>query len=337
MGKQYDQLSLEERCEIARLRADGQSINKIAEALDRAASSISRELRRNSGNKVGYKPSYAQDQAWSRRWRGSRMSRQPALRQLVLTRLAMGWSPEQVAGRLALLDRSTRISHESIYRFIDGEIKRTKNYAWRHYLPRGKSKRGFRGRKGGSPVNHIRDRVPIAERPAHVRRRGEPGHWETDFLLFSKYGQSILVAQERKSRFLLLAKPPTRQADVTANQLGRWLAPLPPHMRKTLTQDNGTEFAFHYKLRDALGIKTFFCDPHSPWQKGGIENANGRLRRFLPRKVDLQHLSQADIEAIAHRYNNTPRKCLAFKTPAELFTKHLLHFECESTFPPARE
>jgi len=336
MGQRYGQLSLEERCEIARLRADGQSISKIAARLDRAASSISRELRRNSGSQVGYKPSYAHEQTRARRWRGSRLSRQPALCELVLTRLAMGWSPEQVAGRLALMQPSIKISHESIYRFIDAEIRRTKNYAWRHYLPRGKSKRGFRGRKGGSPVNHIRERVPIAQRPIHVRRRREVGHWETDFLLFSKYGQSILVAQERKSRFLLLAKPETRHAETTAMQLGQWLRALPPQMRITLTQDNGTEFAHHYKLRDDLGIRTYFCDPHSPWQKGGIENANGRLRRFLPRRTDLTTLSHQDIEAIAHRYNNTPRKCLAFKTPAELFTKHLLHLECESTSPPSR-
>jgi len=335
MGKRYDQLSLEERCEIARLRADGQSIQKISASLDRAASSISRELRRNSGTQVGYRPSYAQEQAWARRWRGSRLSRQPALREYVMHRLAMGWSPEQVAGRLALKDPSNKISYESIYRFIYAEITRTNDYSWRRYLPRGKSKRGFRGRKGGSPVNHIHGRISIAERPAHVRRRRIPGHWETDYLLFSKYGQSVLVAQERTCRYVLLAKPANRHADTTAAQLMAWFSAMPQAMRKTLTQDNGVEFAHHHKLREPLGMETFFCDPHSPWQKGGIENANGRLRRFLPRKTDLQQITQADIEAIAHRYNNTPRKCLAYKTPAELFKNHLLHLECESTFQPS--
>jgi IS30 family transposase len=117
--------------------------------------------------------------------------------------------------------------------------------------------------------------------------------------------------------------------------LHNWLAPLPPQLRRTLTQDNGTEFADHHTLRDAFGINAFFCNPHSPWQKGGIENANGRIRRFLPRKADLRHYSPRQIEAIARRCNATPRKCLGFKTPAELFSNHLLHFGCESTDRPS--
>jgi IS30 family transposase len=336
MGTRYEQLSLEERCAIARLRGDGQSIRTIATSLDRAASTIARELKRNSGSYVGYKPAYADEQAWARRWRGSRLVRQPTLQQAVLNRLAMGWSPEQVAGRLAREHGSTVISHESIYRFIYAQIRRTNTFDWRRYLPRAKFKRGYRGRKGGSPVDHIKDRVSIAQRPAYIGKRRQPGHWETDYLLFSRYGQSLLVAQERASRFILLAKPPSRKAEPTATQLHEWLAPMPVQLRRTLTQDNGTEFADHYKLRDALGIKTYFCNPHSPWQKGGIENANGRLRRFLPRKTNLADVHPADIDAIASRYNNTPRKCLGFKTPAELFSTHLLHFKCESTSPLSR-
>ena len=336
MGKQYDQLSLEERSSIARLRADGQSIQKIAAALDRAASSISREVTRNKGRQIGYDPFYAQQQAASRRWRGSKLSRQPALQQAVFDRLAMGWSPEQVSGRLALENPSIKISHESIYRFVYAEARRTSNGAWRHYLPRAKAKRGYRVRKDSNPANFIKDRVSIAERSKTVEKRLQPGHWETDFMLFSRYGQSVLVAEERQSRFILLAKPTSRHADLTVEQLRKWLAPMPAKMRQTLTQDNGTEFAHHYKLRDEFGIKTYFCDPHSPWQKGGIENTNGRLRRFLPRKTDLSQLSNQDIEAVAYRYNNTPRKCLAYKTPAELFSKHLLHLECESTSPRSR-
>jgi IS30 family transposase len=331
MGKQYDQLSLEERCEIARLRADGQSIRKIAASLGRAASSVSRELKRNSGQQVGYRPSYADELTWARRWRGSRLSRQPTLREIVLNRLAMGWSPEQVSGRLALQDPIIRISHESIYRFIYAQIRRNDDTDWRHYLPRLKYKRGYRKRKRCSSVRHIKDRISIAERPRHIGKRRRPGHWEADSILFSQRGQSVLVAQERKSRYILLAKPSSLQAEPTAVQLRDWLAPLPAEMRRTLTQDNGPEFFQHFKVRDAIGIKTYFCDPHSPWQKGGIENANGRLRRFLPKNTDLASISHDEIEAIAQRCNNTPRKCLAYKTPAELFLRHLLHFKCEST------
>jgi transposase, IS30 family len=332
MAQQYSHLELEDRCSIARLHEGGQSIRQIAAALDRSPSTVSRELKRNRGAKVGYKPAYAQEQTRARRWTGSRLERDDKLRRLVLGCLESGWSPEQVAGRLRQQKAATTISHESIYRFIYAQIRRTQDYAWRLYLPRAKFKRGCRGRKGGSPVQHIKDRVPIGKRPIYINARRQAGHWETDYLLFRRYGQSVLVAQERASRFVLLAKPPSRKAEPTAAQLHDWLSRLPPELCRTLTQDNGTEFAEHYKLRDALGINTYFCNPHSPWQKGGIENANGRLRRFLPRKADLRQCSPRQIQLIARCYNATPRKCLRYKTPAELFSVHLLHFECESTY-----
>jgi transposase, IS30 family len=335
MAQQYDRLTLEDRCAIARLHEDGQSLRQIAAALDRSPSTISRELKRNRGTKVGYQPAYAQEQARARRWTGSKLERDDALRNLVLGCLQSGWSPEQVAGRLRQQNAATTISHESIYRFIYAQLRRTQDYAWRLYLPRTKSRRGYRGRKGGSPVQHIKDRVSIEKRPLYINARRQPGHWEADYVLFSRYGQSVLVAQERSSRFILLARPPSRKAAPTAAQLHNWLAPLPPQLRRTLTQDNGTEFAGHHTLRDTLGINTFFCNPHSPWQKGGIENANGRIRRFLPRKADLRDYTPRQIKAIAHRCNATPRKCLGFKTPAELFSSHLLHFGCESTCRPA--
>src|SRR5690348_13507799 len=168
MGQSYRHLGLDERCEIAQQRAAGQSIRQIAAALDRAPSSIARELKRNGGAKLGYKPSYAQEQAKARRWRGSKLLRDPELQALVLDRLRRDWSPQQVAGRLAREHGRIIISHETIYRFIAAQIARTKDYAWRLYLPRGKSKRGFRGRRGGSPAEHIKNRIPIALRPANA-------------------------------------------------------------------------------------------------------------------------------------------------------------------------
>ena len=177
-------------------------------------------------------------------------------------------------------------------------MRRTQNGDWRYYLPRAKFKRGYRGQSGGSPVQHIKDRVSIEQRPDAINTRKQPGHWETDYILFSRYGQSVLVVQERSSRFIFVAVPPSRKAEPTAAQLHRWLAPLPAQLRRSLTQDNGTEFASHYKLRDDLGISTYFCNPHSPWQKGGIENANGRLRRWLPRKTDTRKCSERQFQAI---------------------------------------
>ncbi len=149
-------------------------------------------------------------------------------------------------------------------------------------------------------------------------------------MLFATYGQAILVAHERQSRLTLLVRTPDRKAATTAENLCDLLAPLDPTCRQTITFDNGTEFAQHHRLNSQLGIETFFCDTHSPWQKGGVENAIGRLRRNLPRKTDLSTFSSNDINAIMRLYNNTPRKCLGFKTPAEAFLK-ALHFKCEST------
>ena len=335
MGRRYKQLSLEDRCEIARLQGDGLSVRQIAAALDRPASTISRELRRNRGREVGYKPSYAHERTRARRWAGSRLERDPALRRAVLGRLARGWSPEQVAGRLAHELGRKVISYESIYRFIYAQIARTKDYRWRRYLPRGKSKRGFRGRRGGSPASFIEGRIPVSKRPKAASDRKTPGHWEADLMLFSKYGQAVLTVHERKSRILLATRPPNKAAGPIARQLVGLFARLPRRLRRTVTFDNGTEFARHHRLH-RLAIKTYFCDRYSPWQKGGIENAIGRMRRFIPRKTDLATLTTKRFNALVGAYNHTPRKCLDFKTPAEAFCQ-VLHFECESTFPLTRE
>jgi IS30 family transposase len=237
MGKQYEHLSLDERCRIARLHEDGQSIRQIAAALDRPPSTVSRELRRNRGKQVGYKPSYAHEQAKARRWTGSRLERDGELRRLVLDRLRHGWSPEQIAGRLACDKAATGISHESIYRFIYAQIRRTNAGSWRHYLPRAKAKRGWRGRKGGSAASSIKGRVSIAQRPEAANGRAFPGHWEADLMLFKTYGQAILVAHERVSRILILARQPNKAAEPTARQLIAWLEPLPPELRQTITFD----------------------------------------------------------------------------------------------------
>ena len=336
MEQTYVQIGIEERCEIARLRATGRSIRQIASALDRAPSTVAREIRRNCSKKGNYQPVYANEQSRARRWTGSKLYRNSALRQLVLSLLQQRWSPEQIAGRLARETGRNVISHETIYRFIYAQITRTNNYSWRQYLPRGKSKRGWRGRRGGSPASFIAHRRPLCERPNAVNDRQTPGHWEADLMLFKTYGQAILTLHERYSRLLIAVRPPSKAAQPIAKAMTDILSPLPEPWRQTVTFDNGTEFAMHYKLHP-LNIQTFFCDTYSPWQKGGIENAIGRMRRTLPRKTDLATISPHRFVKLIRAYNNTPRKCLDFQTPAELFWNKLLHFKCESTFPPARE
>src|SRR4051794_13074258 len=227
MGRSYDQLSLDDRCEIARLSANGSSIRQISAALDRSPSTIARELKRNSGAQVGYRPSYANQQSRARRWKGARLERDKSLRDAVIERLASGWSPEQIAGRLERDQGRKVISYESIYRFIYTQLARTKDYRWRRYLPRGKSKRGCRGRRGGGSQNFIEGRVSLAERPLQASDRTICGHWEADLMMFAKYGQAILTVHERKSRLLLAIRLTNKVADGVVRHLLKLFGSLP--------------------------------------------------------------------------------------------------------------
>jgi IS30 family transposase len=336
MGKKYKQLSLEERCRISILQGEGHSLQKIAATMGRSASTLSREIKRNISKTKGYDVSYAHAQTRARRWKGGRLERQPSLRNAVLDLLAMGWSPQQTAKRLAQEQGCNVISYESIYRFIYNQIKRTKDYSWRHYLPSGRYKRRSKAKRRHSSTSFIKDRVSIHKRPKTISKRNQVGHWEVDLMQFSKRREVLLVAHERYSRATLLFKMKNKEATPIAEQLGSLFSSLPANAIKTVTFDNGTEFADHHRLIQ-YGIKTYFCDAYSPWQKGGVENAIGRLRRFLPRKTILENLTDDDLLEYEARYNSTPRKCLGYKTPAEVFNNKVLHFKCERSFPPSRE
>ncbi len=325
MGSNYGQLSLEERIEIYRLHAGGKSQRQIGEAIGRDHTTIGRELKRNGKPTKawtgGYEPVRADKlAARRRRWDGRfKLARQPDLRELVKSGLAMGCSPEQIAGRLTREEGHTRISHESIYRYVYHRSAQ-KDY-WHRLLPRHKLRRGRRGRKGGSPASFIKQRRSIHDRPEAAETRAQPGHWEADYMLFARYGQNILVLHERQTRFTIIDKPPNRKADVTAQRIALRLRHLAQPLRRTISFDNGTEFAEHHRLHHTLGVQTFFCDVRSPWQKGGVENTIGRLRHLLPRKTNLDTISHSKLRAYANRLNNIPRKCLDFQTPAEAFLK----------------
>ena len=323
MGRIYRQLCLAERIRIDLLLEAGHSIRRIAQAVGRAASTVSRELKRNSKVTKQWPGGYEAERAdWlaqrRRRWDARhKLSRQPDLRDLVRDRLAMGWSPQQIAGRLALEHGHTVISHESIYRFIYDRSAQ-KDY-WHRLLPRAKHRRGRLGKRGGSPVSLIKHRVSVHLRPCAANQRREPGHWEADLMLFANYGQAVLVVHERTSRFTWITRQPSKAAQPVVDTLSHMLKDLPDALRRSITFDNGTEFFLHHKLNAALGIDTYFCDPYAPWQKGGVENAILRIRRSLPRKADLARLSKAHIQNLAERYNSTPRKCLNYRTPKEIF------------------
>ncbi|KWV58271.1 hypothetical protein AS156_36365 [Bradyrhizobium macuxiense] len=200
-------------------------------------------------------------------------------------------------------------AHETIYRFIYAQLARPTDFNWRRYLPRAKSRRGYRGKKGGSPASFIEGRVSLANRPIEVADRSIPGHWEADL------GQAVLTVHERTSRLLLGIRLASKVARGVARHLVRFFANMTQELRQTVTFNNGTEFVGHLALH-RLSIETFFCDPHAPWQKGGIENAIGGMRRLIPRKTDLATLSTTRFRQCIAVYNNTPRKCLDYRTPA---------------------
>jgi transposase, IS30 family len=320
MGRCYGQLSLAERIEIYRLHGCGHSLRVIAEVVGRSPSTVSRELRRNgratSAWPGGYDPLRAERLT---RWRRKcdkrfKLARQPDLRDLVRERLAMGLSPEQVAGRLTREYGRTIISHESIYRYVYHRSA-IKDY-WNRLLPHKRKRRRSRsGRTSTALHKTIMHRLGITQRPVEAAARNVPGHWEADTMLFSQPGQTVLVTHERATRYTCIQQTENRKAATTAQHLTHFFDALPATLRRTLTVDNGGEFARHY----TIGIATYFCDKHAPWQKGGIENAIGRLRRKLPRKTNLETLNSQDLQAIVQAYNNTPRKCLDFQTPAEAF------------------
>ena len=288
MGKHYRHVTIEERCEIARLRSEGRSVRQIATGLDRSPSTVARELKRNMSQSRGYQPVYADQQARARRWRGCRLERDDALRAKVLSGLKQGWSPDQVSGRLELEAGRTVISHESIYRFVYAQIARRKDYSWRHYLPRAKSKRGWRGRKGGSAAFH-RSAAPHCRASAGRRRPPHSGSLGSrpDVV---QYRHAVLIMHERHSRILIAVRPPGKASSPIASAMSQVLEQLPPQWRRTVF-DNGTEFARHHQLH-ALASRPSSAIP-TRWQKGGVENAIGRLRRTLPRKTDLAALRKS--------------------------------------------
>jgi IS30 family transposase len=284
MGNSYNQLSLRERIEIEIWHDQGRSARWIAQRLARSGSTISRELKRNSKPTKQWHGAYQGARADGlahrrRRWDARhKLARQPHLRAVVRDRLAMGWSPEQIAGRLALDSSDMTISAESIYRYCYHRSAQ-KDY-WHRLLPRAKHRRGRLRRGGLSPVQTIKARQSIHTRSPAVHQRTSLGHWEADLMLFRTYGQAVLAIHERVSRLTILVRQPSKAAQPVLDTLTSLLSGLPAGLRQTITFDNGTEFALHYRLTERLGIHTFFCDPHAPWQKG---RRGKRHRTIAPR------------------------------------------------------
>ena len=289
MSQPYRQLVLDERRTIFRLLNAKLPIDAIAKEIGRHRSTLYREIRRNRFNDVkeyqGYYPVTADDSARARRQRQRKLVRDASLRAYVLEKLALWWSPEQIAGRLRRGGMSGRVCHETIYQFIYGPEGRALGLH-RHLLRARRLRRRRFGRRPHSPKIPL-ERT-ITQRPAAVGRRDELGHWEADLLIFRRaHGKANVTSLvERKSRLIRLLQNTDRRSPGVVGAIGDALATLPPPARQTITFDRGSEFLGYDHLTRVLGIDAYFCDPHAPWQKGSIENTNGRLRRFLPSETD---------------------------------------------------
>jgi IS30 family transposase len=367
-------LSFAEREEIALLRAQGCTMQDVARRIGRAASTISRELRRNAATRSGGLEYRATTAPWhaersARRPKPAKLAGNPTLRTYVQERLAglviapsgapvpgpavswkgrrhgrrqdrrwaRAWSPEQIARRLPVDfpdDEAMRISHEAIYQalFIQGrgELRRELTACLRSgralRVPRARTRR--RGKSFVSPE------VMISQRPAEAIDRAVPGHWEGDLIL-GLGSSAIGTLVERTTRFTLLLHLPRMTghgeearmkngpalaghgAEAVCVAITRAITTLPEQLRRSLTWDQGAEMAQHARLKIDAGVQVYFCDPHSPWQRGTNENTNGLLRQYFPKGTDLSVHSAEAIEAVAAALNTRPRKTLDWRTPAE--------------------
>jgi len=313
-------LTLPEREDISRGIASGSSIRKIAQLLDRAASTVSREVVRHGG-RPEYRANEADAQAWKSALRPKTclLAIHEKLQEIVASKLLLDWSPEQISGWLKTQyphDESLRVSHETIYRslFIQarGALKKelVGHLRSKRRIRRSQHSRVFRDSRG-----QIVDAISIRERPAEVEDRAIPGHWEGDLLSGSRNSHMVTLV-ERHSRFTTLIKVPSKDTAVVVAALTRHARKLPAALRRSLTWDRGLEMAKHKTFTMATDVKVYFCDPQSPWQRGSNENTNGLLRQYFPRRTNLSGYTQADLDKVALRLNQRPRKTLGFQTPA---------------------
>jgi IS30 family transposase len=311
-------LTLAEREDISRGIASGLSIREIARGMNRAASTVSREVIRHGG-RPAYRAQDADRQAWVSALRPKRclLATNRKLRNIVASKLILDWSPEQISGWLKTQypdDPSMRVSHETIYRSLFIQARGVLKKELMDYL---RSKRHMRRSRHPYVHGHGRiiDAVSIRERPAEAEDRAIPGHWEGD-LLAGGNNSYIVTLVERHSRFLMLIKVPGKDTAVVVAALSKHVRKLPATLRRSLTWDRGLEMAKHKEFTVATDVQVYFCDPQSPWQRGTNENTNLLLRQYFPRGTDLSPISQAQLDQVSLRLNQRPRKTLGFQTPA---------------------
>lgn len=314
-------LTLLEREEISRGIAAGHSIRQIASKIGRAPSTVSREIRRYGGVKK-YRAAEADWSAWDRARRPKlcRLATNVKLQRIVAKKLSLDWAPEQVAGWLKVQypdDAEMQVSHETIYRSLFIQARGVlKKELISHLRSKRTMRRSKHSRTKGQVRGQIIDGISIRERPAEIEDRAIPGHWEGDLIAGSN-NTHIATLVERQSRYTVLVKVEGKDTESVVSALIREVQGLPSELRQSLTWDRGMELAQHKRFTVATDIQVYFCDPQSPWQRGTNENTNRLLRQYFPKKTDLSGHSQEDLNRVAMRLNQKPRKTLDFRTPAE--------------------
>jgi IS30 family transposase len=318
-------LRLSEREEISRGLAEGQSMREIASSIQRAPSTVSREVGRHRGRER-YRAAEADRRAWdrARRPKPCRLAVHRRLQKIVAKKLGLEWSPEQISGWLRRRypgDPAMQISHETLYRslFIQARGVLKKELVG-HLRTRRVIRRSKQSHIRGQGRGQIVDAVSIRERPAEVEDRAVPGHWEGD-LLAGSHNTHIATLVERQSRFTLLVKVKGKDTETVVKALTKQIRRLPAELRKSLTWDRGLEMAAHKAFSVATDVQVYFCDPQSPWQRGTNENTNRLLRQYFPKGTDLSDFTQADLNRVALRLNQRPRKTLDFRCPADVFNE----------------
>ena len=318
-------LTMVEREEISRGIVEGRSVRAIARVLGRSASTVSREIDRNGGLRR-YRAESADKLAWMRALRPKpcKLAIHGQLRQAVAAKMKRNWSPEQIAGwlkRTHPANEARRVSHETIYRSLYVQARGVLKQELIAYL---RSQRLFRRSRHATQKRgkqgQIVDAVSISERPASVEDRAVPGHWEGD-LICGPNNSNIVTLVERHSRYVMLARIPSRDSRTVVNTLIKQVRKLPDELYKSLTWDRGSELAEHQRFTMATDVDVYFCDPRSPWQRGSNENTNRLLRQYFPKGTDLSSFSQAHLNKVARQLNERPRKTLDFQSPAERFSE----------------
>lgn len=314
-----------EREAISRGLANGHSMRQIAEEIDRSPSTISREIKRNDGV-VRYRAVQADGRAWDRARRPKlcALALNGRLRYIVALKLSQEWSPEQISGWLSTTfpdDESLRVSHETIYKSLFVQSRGVLKEELQAHL---RTQRVFRQSRTNNTKGNARggiiDAISIADRPPEIEDRAVPGHWEGD-LISGSANTHIATLVERQSRFTMLVKVDGKDTKSVVSALTRQVKKLPRQLRESLTWDRGMELADHKAFTTATDTKVYFCDPQSPWQRGTNENTNRLLRQYFPKKTDLAVHTQADLNRIAKRLNQRPRKTLGYRTPGDILNE----------------